>query len=549
MILERLRRLEHANTSLIEWAYKHAQLQKGPFFYPFGFDGHEYLRELYEDPAPREVLEKAAQMGCTQYGLFRSLWFVDTRAATVLYFFDTDVAVVDFSNKRVKPVIERSDYLRTLCDDVNNVHMRKIRHGFLCFRGMFSPSRVRSIDADHIVMDELDVANQANKDQARERLSHSPWRWWLELSTPTTPNRGVDASWQECDQRWWHLACRCREGTTLEDKWPECIGIRNEGSDDEEFFLRCPKCGKEDLHPCEPAVVGEYRGWIPRRPEIKDVRGHHLSQLFGVGAVPGSQVGIPLREIWHTFKHTKNIPEFYNSKLGLPYAGDRVPIKELAFGDWGLAVIGKDVKIGIDQGDELHIVVLKVDPNTGCRKIINAVVVEGTDPWPDALAICRMYRDPVIVIDAMPAKHDARRLCEAFPGRAFMCYYSETQKDVIAQDTEDGDVDSGRKVTVHRTETLDRIVDGVNGALQGRADGIVFPNEQIPVCSVIKAHLMSLVKLKEAETQMVGGVKRETGEERFVYVHAGPDHFAHALNYANIAASIEVSAGASFDFL
>ena len=532
------RRAEKADVRLIDWCEQYAWVQAGPIWKRFCLDGHEYMRELYEDPAPQEVLEKAAQMTATTYAIQRALHAVESIGLTVAYLFPTDTEVEDFSNIRIRPYLEQCEYLQAQCDNINNVHLRRIGDGWLVLRGMKEKRRVKSIPAQMIIFDELDESEPTTKQQAIERMSHAyeqGFGWWLELSTPTIPDFGIDIKWKQSDQRFWHVACGCREGIVLEDNWPDCIGIAKEGSDEQEVYLRCPKCGKDRLNPEAFATLGEYRGWIPRLPEVKDIRGHHLCQLFSTA--------ITTAKIWAEWKDTRDIAEFHNSKLGLPYAGDRRPLTALAFGDWELATSGKDVQIGIDQGDELYLVVVKRDPNVGRLKVINAMVIVGNDPWPEAIRVCGAYKDPVIVVDAMPDKNDARKLCEAFPGRAFMCYYSDQQKDALVWDTDSDDADSGRKVTAQRTETLDRLVDDCQAPLAGRNDGMVFPHEGLPISKVIKDHLLSLARVKRKRLITTPGGRQETGEEEWVYVHSGPDHFAHALNYAKIAGSAEVYGG------
>jgi hypothetical protein len=212
-------------------------------------------------------------------------------------------------------------------------------------------------------------------------------------------------------------------------------------------------------------------------------------------------------------------------------------------GDWGLAQTGKRCFVGIDQGDDNYVVVKKRDPNTGGQKIINAVVVEGPNPWPETVRICSLYPDAAIVIDALPEKTQARALCQAFPGRAYMCYYAEGQKDAIATDMDADDPDAGMKVTAHRTESLDKVIEMLLWTAAGRSDGLVLPSEQLPICKELKDHLAALAKLKRKRTVNIGGMAQETGEEEWVYVHVKPDHFAHAINYATIAESVPVNVG------
>ena len=40
---------------------------------PFSFEGHEYLRAIYDDTSPHVVLSKAAQIGGTTWGILRAL--------------------------------------------------------------------------------------------------------------------------------------------------------------------------------------------------------------------------------------------------------------------------------------------------------------------------------------------------------------------------------------------------------------------------------------------------------------------------------------------
>lgn len=503
----------------------------------------------------------------SEFAISFALWAIDTHLMTGIYIFPTDGDVEDFSNTRVKSIIEGCEHLSSQCTNINNVHLRQIGESLLYFRGMAAKNRVKSIPADFVILDELDESNPANKAQAVERMSHSPYQWRLELSTPTLPDYGIDIEFQHSDQRYWHVACGCHEGVILEDVFPDCIKIDNAGDVDEDVYLRCPKCGKERLDVCEPARVGEYTGWIPRMPENKEIRGYHLAQLFSVGAKYPER-GVSMRKLWTTWKNTRDIPEFYNSKLGMPYAGDRMPLSydvlNKCEGDWGLLQTGKKICIGVDQGDELHAVAIKVDRNTGQARIINAVIIDDTDPWPALAEWIRMYTDIVGVVDAMPDKNDARKLCMAFPNKFFMCYYSDTAKDAITADathsvvmvgrqpnadpskdkrTPQQRLDDGMKVVANRTETLDRVVDDFLKTARGDTNGLWLPDGQVPVVKVVKDHLTGMAKIKRAKTITVSGSRMETGEEEYVYVHTKPDHFAHAINYAMIASGLNIYTG------
>lgn len=505
---------------------------------PFSFAGHEFLREICSLEHPYVVLEKAAQMGATEVALSKVLYYCTTLPRfRAIYFFPSDTDVEDFSKDRVDGALRDSPYLAALPSNLKNVGVKQVGCGTIYFRGMFAKRRTKSIPADMVVFDELDEAQPANKAQAKERLSHSAYGYVIELSTPTLPGRGIDIEFQQSDMRFWHVACGCREGIVLEKTFPECIGVRADGT----AYLRCPRCGKEDLNPQVPAVVGEYVGWIPDRPEAKARRGYHMSQLF-------SSV-FTTSQLWYEYQYGHNIAEFYNSKLGLPYAGDRMPLTDedvwAACGDTGLVTAYERVYVGIDVGPhEWYIWVHAKNANTHCRKLLFAEVISARDtngrPWERAGAIIRQYKKPTVVIDAQPERSMARELCRTFHPRAMMCFYSENQKQkVVCGDPDDPD-DGQWKVSAHRTETLDDLVQAIKRGGQGTpTNAMVLLHRDTPVMDEIRRHLVSLAKVrKESYVQSETG-RQPIGYGEYVYVDSGADHFAHAANYAMIAEACE----------
>ena len=56
------------NDPLAAWAEKRIRLDGRPF----SFEGHEYLRAIYDDTSPHVVLSKAAQIGGTTWGILRA---------------------------------------------------------------------------------------------------------------------------------------------------------------------------------------------------------------------------------------------------------------------------------------------------------------------------------------------------------------------------------------------------------------------------------------------------------------------------------------------
>src|SRR3989442_13522631 len=77
---------------------------------PFSFEGHAYLRDIYDDPAQHVVLSKAAQIGGTTWAILRSI-HACPNGLNVIYFFPTRTDVLEFSKSRVGPLLAENPFL------------------------------------------------------------------------------------------------------------------------------------------------------------------------------------------------------------------------------------------------------------------------------------------------------------------------------------------------------------------------------------------------------------------------------------------------------
>ncbi len=495
---------------------------------PFSFAGHEYLREIYSEHHPYTVIEKAAQMGASEFAITKAMWTcLRYPRCTVIYFFPTDRDVADFSQQRMSPALRElrelgwNESMRALADRIgeqlaergidvrdallvegpDNIGLKQVGASTLYFRGMQSSIRMKSIPADFLIFDELDEAPPEFKPLALERLSHSTMRWVLELSTPTLPDYGIDIEFQRSDQRYWHVECGCRDGTVLEETFPECLAQWRDGR----VTLRCPRCGRDELD------VRRGR-WVAHCPEERERRGYHLSQLFSTV--------IPPAEILREYERTRNLAEFYNSKLGKPYAGDRMPLTredvlrcleppaeetEPRPGVWRT--------MGVDQGRLLHVVASEREGER--RRIIKLAVV---DSFAEVGELIRRLRVSTCVIDALPNQHSARGLAEDFPGRVYLCYYSDVRQPAQWDHRL-------RQVVVDRTECLDHSVEAMcTGAVR-------IALRHSPLLEMFVRHLTAIAKILEEDPQ--------TGRQRYRYIRTGEDHFAHANAYDELAGQRE----------
>ncbi|MCH6590974.1 MAG: phage terminase large subunit family protein, partial [Proteobacteria bacterium] len=170
---------------LADWALRRVRLDGRPF----RFEGHAYLKAIYDDTAPHIVLSKAAQIGGTTWAILKA-FHACAMGLNVMYFFPTRTDVLEFSKSRVGPLLADNPFLSRLMKDTDTAGLKRIGSAYLYLRGMQSTVGMKSVPADMLVFDELDEATPDAKSLAKERLAHSDYRRVVELSNPSLPNYG-----------------------------------------------------------------------------------------------------------------------------------------------------------------------------------------------------------------------------------------------------------------------------------------------------------------------------------------------------------------------
>ena len=485
------------------WATVRCKTPKGD---PLDFHNHPFLIDIYSDLSEEIVVQKSAQTGLTTFGINRALWFGDTHNVSIIYTFPTSGDVSEFSKARVKPIIQASQYLMDKITDIDAVELKQIDKSFIYFRGTWSERQAISIDADMLIHDETDRSKPAIISMYKERLSHSSYKNIIHLSNPSIPDFGVSRLYSRSDMKKWFVKCnKCKKEQVLQ--WPNSIHIRKEKPD--KTYYQCVHCGNE--------ITDDDRRnghWKPTNEGAK-TSGYHVTQMM----VPW----ISAEEIIEKKEQEKWLATFYNFVLGEPYAGENVPIKrtdllECVQNKYDLENEARYTYMGVDQGDEVHVTIWKKDKDI--KRLVYAEHItgkDGKDPFDRLPELMDKYHVISCVIDAMPNKHSARRFALQFPGRVWLCYYSDSQKEIIKW-KEDADTKE-YSVTTHRTETFDKLADEI------RSKNTVLP-KLTQVVDEFMRHCCALAKEK---------VERPDGTIVWKYLATGPDHFAHSANYAMIA--------------
>jgi hypothetical protein len=497
---------------LAAWAVRRIRLEGRPF----RFEGHEYLRAIYDDTAPHVVLSKAAQIGGTTWAILRSLHACLT-GLNVIYFFPTRTDVLEFSKSRVGPLLGENPFLSKLMTDTDTAGLKRIGDAHLYLRGMQSTVGMKSVPADMVVFDELDEAAPSAKAMALERLAHSNYKRVIELSNPSLPDYGIDQQYEKSDQRHWTLRCPgCGTWTALDKEFPRKLGQevrtilpREDGT----FYRACPTCSVElDL------AAGEWVADFPDRP----IHGYRISQLFSSMVDPG--------EILSEYRTTRYPDRFFNLKIGIPWADlerrlDVASVLALCAQSPLPEPGSTSCSMGVDTGRELHVVVLQ--PTSGDESKQAVVHLGAYHEFGELDELLRRFHVYRCVIDGLPETHATREFAQRHRGTVYMNFFNEHQRGAPNWDTDK------QIVQVNRTEALD----ASRAAVRERK--LVLPPAS-RLMEEFAAHLACDAKVLDEDA--------ETGIKKYRYVRTGTDHYSLAFTYAWLAAR-EGCGWPSFTFL
>lgn len=482
---------------LAEWAVNKIRLDGRPF----RFDGHEYLRAIYDDTTPHIILSKAAQIGGTTWAVLRSI-HACISGLNVIYFFPTRTDVLEFSKSRVGPMLGDNPFLANQMTNTDTAGLKRIGNAHLYLRGMKSSVGMKSVPADMIVFDELDEASPDARALAWERIAHSDYKRVIELSNPSLPGYGIDEQFEKSDQRHWTLKCpSCGEWTCLSKEFPLKTGedvpvIRLR--DDDTYYRACKACGDElDL---------DHGEWVADYPD-RSIRGYRISQLFSPKVDPG--------EILEEYRTTRFPERFYNLKIGIPWADlerrldVQTTLSRCRSDNFNLQ--GTNV-MGVDTGKRLHVVVMK--SNAYERYPGHVIHLETCNTFSDLDRIMKEHRIHLCVIDGLPETHATRDFAKRYYGRVFMNFFNENQRGSAKWDRQE------QKVEINRTESLD-----ASRAVVRNAE-VTLPPQNRDVEEFAR-HMSCDAKVLDEDP--------DTGAKKYRYVRTGEDHYSLAFTYACMA--------------
>jgi len=503
------------NDGILKWIQKNqVRTNKG---LPIEFRDHGFLLDYVKDPHNRIVVRKCTQVGASFSTNVKMVHLGSQAPLTTIYTLPTSSEAKNFVLTKFDPMIERSPGLLEMVKKVvlrerilfNSV-VKRIGPSYYFFRGSWTSWGAQSIDADVLVIDELDFQKPDVRHMWEERTEGSASQdiiFWI--GYPSIPNYGIEELYENSDKRMWFIECpSCKKRQVLE--FPDNIDM------EEEKYV-CKFCHAELSDDVRRKGI-----WKITQPG-KDIHGYWINKLMAPW--------IPASKIVYRFKHDTP-KKFHNYTLGLPYISKETELSDSVIQnamveeqELTLIRAEEDCRVicGIDQGDIFHMLTAIVTERNIVVTNAEQLKSEG-----DVLKRFNFYKPDMVVMDMFPNRHTAKNLCKEYgTNKLFMAKernWTETSKQRNYWNLNRATSEVG----IERTESIDAMIEYI-------MKGIIKFRRTVP-------RLMNKDKKDPGVIQqlknLVPDTQERNGRLRRVFKSVGPEHYGHALNFIVTAAHI-----------
>lgn len=524
------------------WAERR-RVMGNPFPGPYSFKYFPWTRALHDSQASWNISMKGAQAGWTELGINIALYNIDVLKRNVLYVLPTLSTASDFSKSRFDPALNMSPYLKSVFSDVNNVGLKLAGNVALYIRGSRGDSNLKSIPVGVLLLDEYDEFEQRSVELVLQRLRGQPQKTVWYISTPTVPGHGVSLEYETSTQEQFRFKCPgC--GKMDEFSFPDSIKICGDSLNDPDCYKSYYQCS---MCKYEYKTHKDKTGFLRQDDKLQALTNTGVWQPTITGTDPNRR-GFKINQLYSYtvsaaeividhFKSETNEyakQEFHRSVLGEPYIGSNSQVSEelitQAVKEYSCRQLvptpGEDrmITLGIDRGTWANYVVCEwfypafttdLNASADCR-VLDAGRFHEEDFQMYADRLMHEYNVKAAVVDSEPGVQEARRFARRFPRFVWLSKYvvGRTGREM----TIDDDGTFAPMLKTDRTNWLDICL--------GRfySGKIELPND-LP--RGFSEHVRNLSRVYETDNE---------GHPYAVYRNFGkPDHYAHALNYAEMA--------------
>lgn len=510
-----------------------------------------YLIAYINDEIAQKAVIKCRQSEFSESEINSNLFYVcNYPYFNARHLFPTATVGRQMAKEKITIAIEESEKIRRRMVPPNNLSEKKTdRNSFYTIAGAFNEFGGRGPSADRIVFDEYNFHNPKIKAIYESSTDHSKYHGQkVYISTPTFPNMGIDDEYMAGCQYEWHVTCpKCKKEQQL--LFPDniinfiekgdCPTAEEENRRLEKTYIGCRYC-----HTYIDRTAEEYERnsrFIAMRPEMEGI--YHSYRVTGFMTAWRTGKDMNRRYLRMRFEQ-----QFWNEVVGYANIGDSTKVTDSDFSEcvdsgyrniFRRLKISKNISVGIDWGqveswlvvvgdgmppdpDEMRVLLaFRISNDTLKKYGFNATSDEHVNL---AMKIIDSMDADIIVNDANGIGiRDNAKLYKKYKSRSFGAMYDtepdkleyQNRRSVIIKWSEtDGIVTIPRAVEL--IDTMDLFIDRE----------IKVPKIETYTMQLFKEHIMSLASSFR--------MNERTGAVFVIVGHTGPDHFAHALNYAKV---------------
>lgn len=379
---------------------------------PLDFKDHAYLKDIYTDFSPKQVVLKAAQIGFSTTANIKALWLAKNKGMDIIYSLPSASDIKDFVSGKTNRLIDNNGIFQQWTSDKDSIEQKRVGSNVIYFKGTWTERAAIATPADLYISDETDRSKQEVVQQFQTRLQHSKYAWEWYFSNPSAPGHGVDKYWAQSDQKHWFVQCECGE-------WQYLTMDNIMGNPP---YFGCIKCQKE---------LNRRKGKWVKRFQDREISGYWIPSFVN----PNLSAQWVLDK-----KKTQSEEQFTNYVLGQPFVGKgNVLTRQMFIQNLRSDVNPQDSRpiIGVDTGIGINYVVgnkygtFFYDKCDDYGPIRNLLI-----RWPNAVCVIDQGGDII----------GPRKLREEFPNRVFLCFFKASQKndELIKWNDAEGTVQADR---------------------------------------------------------------------------------------------------------
>lgn len=520
---------DSTSMSMSEWVVTNTHLRQKNF----SFRGFEFQRQIVDDMHPDLSCLKLSQIGLTEVQVRKFFGFLKRNVGTNgIFSMPTQPMRDKLSQTRIKTMIENEAIFNgpLTAKPVRQKALYQVDESFGHITGT-TEGEATSINADILMEDEVDLADQMMRSLFQSRLQGSPWKITQRFSTPTYLGFGIDSAYGASDRHEWFIRCPCghhqvptfhprflclpghtadiEDLATLTDEQIDRIDLSNS-------YVRCEKC----LRPLD--LLGGQRQWVAEFP-TRRARGYRV-RPFSINTI-----GIPyIFDQLKQYRRADNIRRWYNTVIGEAYNDGNARISEedinhcmtprqIEQGE----LFQNDLFLGCDVGQTCHVVIGRPNALLEFHQVPQANIVDFIRGKVETYGIIRGG------MDMYPYTPTAEAVREATRGVVMPMAYS-TSRAAAAVVEKKNEFEAIVHYTINRTMAIDLV------AKQCRSHSWSIAGYG-PFQSLVKTHFRDMIR------------KEVPDEPPFWDKINGDDHFLHAAALQQTAVRIEAGLQHSTD--